>query len=226
PTGDINKPTLQPWMFKEFTFTYRVFERNPYYYAVDQAGNQLPYIDKIVSTIVDTEVYQMKVIAGEADVAWCETHFANYPLYKENEEEGGYRTILMPGIKGSEVAYALNLNHPDPIMRKIFQDIRFRRALSLAINREEINDTVYFGFAVPRQATIIPTARYYKEEWGEKHPYARYDPDEANRLLDEMGLTERDKDGFRKRPDGKTALLIIEYGADLGQTRTTVHELV
>jgi len=224
PAGDINKPTLQPWMFKEFTSTHRVFVRNPYFYAVDSAGNQLPYIDGIVSTIVDLEVYQMKIIAGEADVAFVSTSLENYPLYKENEDEGGYRTVLIPGINGSEAGYTINQNHPDPVMRKIFQDVKFRRALSLAINREEINDTVYFGLGVPRQGTILPSCRYYKEEWGKA--YAQYEPDQANRLLDEMGLTQRDKDGFRKRPDGKTLLLIIEHASGLAGTSATVHELV
>ncbi|MQY69406.1 MAG: hypothetical protein GH145_00885 [Firmicutes bacterium] len=223
PAGDINKPTVQPWMFKEFTTTYRIFERNPYFYAVDQAGNQLPYIDKIVSTIVDPEVYQMKIISGETDVAFGNTSLENYPLYKENEDKG-YRTVLLPGINGSEVGYSIYQNHQNPVLRKIFQDVRFRQALSLAINREEINDTVYFGLGVPRQATVLPSCRYYKEEWGKT--YIRYKPDEANRLLDEMGLTERGKDGFRIGSDGKTVLLIIEHTTGLEGTSATVHELV
>ena len=224
PTGDINRPTLQPWMFTEFTPTYKVFERNPYYYAVDSAGNQLPYIDRIVSTIVDPEVYQMKIISGESDIAFGQTSFENYALYKENEEEGGYRTVLIPGIFGSEVMYLINQNNPDPVRRKIFQDVRFRKAISLAINREEINEEVYYGSGVPRQATILPSTSYYKEEWGKA--YAQYDPDEANKLLDEMGLTERDSRGFRKRPDGETILLILEYVTGGWGSSSMVHELV
>jgi len=207
PTNDINKPTLEPWMFKEFTSSLKVFERNPYYHVVDQAGNQLPYIDRIVSTVVDTEVYHMKIMTGEADVAYAGTSLENYPLYKENEEKGGYRIVLLPGIQGSEIGYPINQNVSDPVTRKIYQDIRFRQALSLAINREEINDSLYFGLGVPRQATVLPSCRYYKEEWGKA--YGQYDPDEANRLLDEMGLTERDKNGFRKGPDGKTFIIVI-----------------
>ncbi len=211
--GTVGKPTLMPFVLTEFTDTYKVLERNPYYPVVDSAGNQLPYIDKIVSTFVDKEVYQMKVINGEADVAYMKTTFANYPLYKENEKEGDYRVVLIPGADGSNAAFGVNLNSPDPVKRKIYQDVRFRRALSLGINREEINETVCFGLATPRQATIIPSTSYYEEEWGEA--YAQYDPDEANRLLDEMGLTERDKDGFRKRPDGETLLLMVEYSSDI-----------
>jgi len=214
PTRDINKPTMRPWMFKELTPTVKVFERNPYFYQVDKEGNQLPYVDRIVSTIVNEEVYQMKIIAGEADVALWFTSMANYSLYKEHEEEGGYRVHKIPGVCASEAAFGINQNHPDPFLRRIFQDVRFRQALSLAINREEINDTVYFGLGVPSQATALPSCRFYKEEWAKA--YVQYDPEEANRLLDEVGLTERDKNGFRIGPDGKAMLLLVEYNVQHG----------
>ena len=103
PAADLEKPSLQPWIFTEFTSTYRDYERNPYYYAVDAAGNQLPYIDRIVSTIVDPEVYQLKIMSGEADMAIMNTSFENYPLYKESEEQGGYQVTLVAGRNGSEV---------------------------------------------------------------------------------------------------------------------------
>jgi len=221
---DLNLPTLQAWIMKESTATYKVFERNPYYWAVDPAGNQLPYIDRIVSHIVSPEVYQMKVISGEADVAFCGTSVSNYSLYKENEESGGYRVISIPGGGGADVGFGVNQNHSDPAIRKIYQDVRFRRALSLAINREEINEVSFFGMAVPRQATVLPSASYYKEEWGEA--YAQYDPDKANSLLDEVGLTERDRDGFRIGPDGKALSLIIDVIAQWAEENMSSLELV
>jgi len=225
PVTDINKPTLQPWVFKKFTTTTKVFERNPYYWKVDTAGNQLPYVDRIICNIVDPEVYQVKILQGEADIAWMQTSLENYPLYEENKDKGGYRVVRLPGFHGAEVAFGINQNEPNPALRKIYQDVRFRQALSLAINREEINETVYFGLAVPRQATVLPTVNYYKKEWGEA--YAQYDPDEANRLLDEIGLTERDKDGFRIGPDGKTMLLLVEFGESVGsKSSLAVLELV
>jgi len=206
---DLNKPTMQAWIMTESTTTHRVFVRNPYYWKVDTAGNQLPYIDKIVSTVVDWEIYQMKVISGEADVAFMNTWFENYSLYKENEEAGGYTVTLIPGAMAAEVGFGVNLTHPDPVLREIHQDVRFRRALSLAINREEINEIVYAGIGVPRQLTILPNASFYKEEWAQA--YAQYDLAEANRLLDEAGLTERDKNGFRLRPDGEILEIMVEY---------------
>ena len=226
PSSDLDKPMLQHWIFEEFTSTYRTFVRNPYYFAVDRAGNQLPYIDRVVSTIVDPEVNQLRIISGEADIAFMNTSFANYPLYKENEDEGGYRVNLIPGMTGAIVSYYPNQNHPDPVQREIYSDVRFRRALSIAIDRDEINESVFFGVATPRQATIPSAAVYYKPEWGEAHPYAGYDPGVANRLLDEAGLTERDQDGFRKRSDGQTLQLIVQYNSSVSPDVVTVHELV
>ena len=223
-TSDIDKPTMRPWMFKQYTTTVKEFERNPYFYQVDQEGNQLPYIDRIVSTIVDAEVYQLKIVSGEADVAVWFVSVANYALYKENEEANGYRVYELPGVVASEAAFGINQNHPDPFLRGIFQDVRFRRALSLAIDREDINETVFYGLGVPAQATALPSTRFYKEEWAET--YAQYDPDAADELLDEVGITERDSDGFRVGPDGKPILILVEYPEWAGEVMGDIFELV
>lgn len=221
---DLNTPTLEPWVTKKISTTMRAYERNPYYWMVDSAGNQLPYIDRIVSTVVNSEVYNLKIISGEADVAYYRTSFENYSLYKENEDAGNYRVVLIPGACGADSALGLNQNHPNPVLRKLYQDVRFRRALSVAINREEVNETVYFGQGVARQGTVIPSISYYKEEWAKA--YAQYDPDEANRLLDEMGLVERDKNGFRLGPDGEPMLLMAEYTTEVTLGSEIILEMV
>jgi len=226
PTQDLNRPTMQPWVLKEFTTTYKVHVRNPYYWKVDTAGNQLPYVDKIIATIIaDPEVRQMKIIAGEVDVAYAHTNMENYPLYKENEEEGGYRVVTLPGVYGANVKLEVNLNYPDdPARQTLYQDVRFRRALSLAINRKEINETTYFGLGVPRQLTVTPDCSYYKEEWAQA--YAQYNPNRADSLLDAAGLTERDKDGFRLGLDGEPLLIAIEYSYLEVTTPLSLLELV
>ncbi len=223
PRKDMDKPTMFPWVMKEFTTTTKVFERNPYYHVVDTAGNQLPYIDRIVIQIVNQEVYSLKIISGEADVAYVHVSLADYPLYKENEEQGGYRVVAIPGILGANPVLSINQNHPDPVLGALFQDVRFRQALSVAVNREEINETLFFGLGTPRQATVLPSVSFYKEEWAET--YAEYDPEEANRLLDEIGLTERDGDGFRIGRDGETVLVMVEYTGMYG-IPTTLYELL
>ena len=198
---DLDTPSTKPWNHEEITTTYVLHVRNPYHFAIDPAGNQLPYIDRLrVETVADSETLNLKIIAGELSIAALGLATPDFPLFKENEESGGYQTLMWPRAAGAESFYAFNLTHQDPAQREVFQDVRFRQAMSLAINREEINKVLFFGLAVPRQAAMDPENSFYKEEWATRH--AEYDPDTANRLLDEMGL-ERGGDGFRLRPDGE-----------------------
>ena len=213
PSTDLDLPVIQAWRFTEITPTVRVFERNPYYLRVDTAGNQLPYIDRIVSTVVEKEVYNLKIIGGEADLAYGQTSLENFALYKENEEAGDYRVTLIPGLSAAEVGLVLNQNHLQEWRAELYQDIRFRRALSLAINRDEVNEQVFFGLSTPRQAAVPPVHSYYQEEWGKA--WADYDPDQANALLDEIGMTDRTRDGFRRAPGGEELQILIEYAEGL-----------
>jgi peptide/nickel transport system substrate-binding protein len=183
----IGFPNLQPWMVVEYSPTATVYERNPYYFKVDAEGNQLPYINGLHSSVVeDVEMSQMKVIAGEVDFMREDATLDNLPLYKENEEAGGYR-VQMLEMHVTPVDAQLNLTYDDPTWREVVRDVRFRKALSLAVDRMQIIDTIYKGFAEP--ATAVP---------------GDYDPDQANALLDEMGMTDRDDEGYRLGPDGET----------------------
>jgi len=204
------RPTLAPYMLVKKTSDRRIYERNPYYWKVDTAGNQLPYFDKIVGKLAtNKEVVQGMIMSGEVDFVGFAADIRNYPMYKQYEEKGGYRTILWKSGYGCQVVYFVNLTHKDPILRKIFQDVRFRRALSLAINREEINDTIYYGKAAPRQYTVLESSKYFEPEFAKA--YIEYNPEKAKELLDEMGLIDKDGDGWRERPDGKRLTFTIEY---------------
>jgi len=209
---DLNLPTCNPWILTEVTAEgNKYFERNPYYYKVDTAGNQLPYIDEQIQIVVSNkEVLELKSIAGEFDIVGPEPalELKNFSLYKENEKKGHYRSLLWddPSVQCS---YNFNLTHKDPVLREIFNDLRFRQAMSLAINREEISKVLYFGKAVPWQAIIEPGCSFY-EDWMGSY-YTEYDPKKATMLLDEMGL-KWDKDHkYRLRPDGKVLAITLEY---------------
>ncbi len=203
-------PTLASYVLVSLTSDRRVYERNPYFWKVDTAGNQLPYIDRIETTLVaDAEVYQGMVMSGDLDFAAFATGIQNFPMYRQFEAEGGYRTILWDSGHGNEVIYFPAMTHRDPAMREIFQDVRFRRALSLAIDRDEINEIIYFGRGTPMQYTVLPTSVHYRQEFADA--YADYDPDTANQLLDDMGLDGRDGEGFRLRPDGTRLRFTIEF---------------
>ena len=225
PTHDIDRPRVDPWVFTEQTTTIRAFVRNPFFHQVDQAGNQLPYADKIVSELVEKETYDLKIIAGEADIAFLSATLDNYTLYKQNEAAGNYVVKLIPGVEGNEAAYGFNLNHPDPVRRELYNNVKFRQAMSLGIDRDEINRVAFSGFATPRHASVLPGTSYYQAEWAENHPFARYDPDEANRMLDELGLT-RGSDGLRRDSEGRKVLLTIEYASIIHHGIALGHELV
>lgn len=211
-TKEVNWPTLQPWVVTSYPSPGTVLlERNPFYWKIDTAGNQLPYIDKIrIELANQVETVNMKIIAGELD--WVGQHdvsIAYYPIYKKHEKDGNYRVLLWEGTMTDKYVLEINLTHADPVMRKIIQNPLFRRALSLAINREEINNVLYFGLAKPSAATVVPWSAYYEEKFAKA--YAQYDPKEANKLLDAMGLSKKDKEGFRLRPDGKRLSIVITH---------------
>jgi len=196
--------------------TQVVFERNPYYWKVDTQGNQLPYIDKVVVTIVtEQEVARMKALSGEIDMQGFPIAQApqDYVLLMEGREKGGYKIIPVRITEPNVLALGFNLNHKDPVLRNIFNDRRFRIAMSLAINRKEIMGIVYLDQPKePRQVAPLPESPFYYEPAAKN--YTEYDPARANKLLDEMGLTARDKDGYRLRPDGKTLSVVIEVMRD------------
>jgi len=219
------RPTLDPWMPIEYSDTLIILERNPYYWKVDAAGNQLPYIDRIAATHSSIEMYNMKVISGDIDIAAFYTSLKNYPLYKDNEATGGYHTYLWEKPWAYEVAYTFNLTYgDDPVLCDIFQDVRFRRAMSLAIDREEINNDIFFGKGRPAQATVYHGLNCYKPEFSES--YAEYNPQEANRLLDEMGLKWDKNHEYRLRPDGRPLFIVMEFEIGEESPRLAVSELV
>jgi len=188
----IGKPTLSPWIVVKKQAGKFVYERNPYYWKVDSKGNQLPYTDRLVSTLVTSvEMGTMKMIAGEVNACFEMVQLRDYPLLKENEEKGGYRVQLQKGFPNWVLV--LNETNEDPVWRQVVRDIRFRKALALAINYEEMNDALALG--VGSLTELSPSV---------------YDPEKANQLLDEMGMDKRDAEGWRLGPDGKRFTIPFE----------------
>ncbi len=207
---DPDRPTLTAFKMVEKTSSRRVYERNPYFWKVDSDGNQLPYIDRIETEVVsDVEVLNGMIMSGDVDFAAYHMDIRNYPLLRSYEDEGGYRTMLWEGGYSNEANYMINMTHEDPAVREIFQDVRFRQALSLAIDRQELNDVIYYGNAVPKQFTVLETSPYYREEYAQS--YAEFDPGRSETLLDEMGLDQKDSEGFRLRPDGERLTFTIQF---------------
>ena len=205
-------PSLQPWTPATRPPSDRfVFTRNPYYHRVDGQGRQLPYIDRVVMNIASAGLIPAKTAAGESDLQARYLRFDNVTFLKQGEGTGGYRLHLWRTGKGAHVALYPNLNARDPVWRRLFRDVRVRRALSLGLYREEVNEVIYFGLALTGNNGLLPASPLYDER--ERQRWAAFDPEAANALLDEAGLA-RDGDGLRRLPDGRPAELIVETAGE------------
>ena len=211
-------PTLQPWLLLTKPPAQRfIFERNPFYHRVDQNGRQLPYTDRIAMSIAAAGVIPLKTGAGESDFQARGIAFNNYTFLKEAEKRENFKVRLWQTAKGSHLALFPNLNVKDDVWRNLMQDVKFRRALSLAINRHEINQVIYYGLAIEGQNTVLPSSPLHKKAY--RDAWAQFDLVSANSLLDELGLLKRDSRGVRLLPDGRPMEIIVETaGEDTEQT--------
>ena len=217
-------PTLQPWQLTTPPPAERfTFERNPHFHRVDASGQQLPYIDRVVLDVVDNKLVPIKTGAGETDLQARGLFFKHYTFLKESEERSGLVTHLWPTARGAHLALYPNLNVRDTVWRELFRDVRFRRALSLAVDRDEINQIMYFGLGIGGNNTVLPQSPLYQPKY--RDHWATFDLDQANALLDEIGLTERSADGTRLAPDGRPLELIVETAGEETE-QTDILELV
>lgn len=216
-------PVLWPWKVKEIVAgNYAILERNPYFWKVDTEGNQLPYIDEIVVTIIsDSEVRLLKTINGEVDATFRGvSDFSNYAVLHENKIKGEYRVLNWGDPGGNPIVtinQTLNIEESGDIwMKELLRDKWFRRAVSLGLDRERINDVVFNGMGIVGQAAFAESCLAFQGKEGKDlynewvNNYADHDPDKANSYLDDLGLTKRDSDGYRLRPDGTELEFIAE----------------
>lgn len=217
-------PTLQPWVNTTRPPSERfIFTRNPYYHRIDTAGRQLPYIDRVIVALGSSKMIPAKTGAGDADLQARYLRFDNYTFLKEGEKRNGFTVHLWRTVKGAQKALYPNLNATDPVWRAVLRDVRFRRALSLAIDRHEINQVVYFGLARESANTVLPEGPLYKAEY--QTAWSRFDVERANALLDAMGLTERNGDGIRLLPDGRPLNIIVDTAGESTE-ETDILELI
>jgi peptide/nickel transport system substrate-binding protein len=206
-------PTLNAWKLMTPAPAQRfVFERNPYYYRIDEKGQQLPYLDRVIFTAAATNLIPAKAGLGEADLQPRYLNMRDYTFLRKSSKSSQVDVRLWESGSGSQLALYPNLNAKDEVWRKLNRDVRFRRALSLAIDRDELNEVVYIGLAKPSNNTIMQRSALFKPEYATK--WAIYDPKRANRLLDEIGLTKRNELGIRLLPDGRPATIIIEHASE------------
>ncbi len=206
-------PTLQPWYNSVAPPSTRfIAERNPYYHVVDAAGQQLPYADRVILNVVGSALVPAKTGAGEPDLQARGLHFTDYTFLKENEAKSGFDVRLWRTVRGSQLALYPNLNVNDPMWRELIRDVRFRRALSLAIDRSEINQVIYYGLCLEGNNGVLPDSPLYDP--ANHVAWARFDLSTANALLDEIGLEKRNAEGVRLLPNGEPLEIIVETAGE------------
>ena len=217
-------PTLDPWRNRtDPPAEQYAFERNPYFHRVDENGLQLPYIDKVLLNVSSSAILPAKVGSGDSDWQGSGIEFSDYTFLKESEKRYPVKVRLWKRTIGSRFALLPNMNAADPVWRTLLRDVRIRRALSLAIDREEINKAVFYGLGNVSADTVLPASPLFKPEYAQA--WVQYDPVQAGALLDEVGLKEIDDDGIRILPDGRPAQIVVETAGE-GLQETDVLELV
>ena len=221
---NIDLPVLQPWVCISKSSSNRLrFKRNPFFHRIDPKGQQLPYVDEFIFGIASNKLISAKTGTGEVDLQARYLRFDDYTFLKKGEDRSPYSTRLWTTAKGSHLALFPNLNHKNKVLRSIMQDVRFRRALSMAVNRYEINQVIYYGLAIEGNNTVLPESPLYKPYYRSK--WAQLDLKSANQLLDDMGLIKRDSRGIRLLPDGNPLNLIIETAGESTE-QTDILELI
>ena len=215
-------PRLWAWLLEEGPSYHRArFSRNPYYWKVDPEGNQLPYIDEVRFQVMNEELINMRAIQGALGMQGRSIHFDKLPLLQEKSRVNNFSVRLWRSLESVETVLIPNLRQKDPVLGALLADKNFRRALSLAIDREEIREIAYFGLGTPRQMAPLPQSPFFSEEASTR--YTEYDFEEANRLLDSLGLERRNRSGMRLMPDGRVLQLNIESSA---QPNPGIHLIV
>ena len=210
------RPSVGSWRITSWTpgDNRIIATRNPYYWKVDPQGNQYPYIDEVRLDLVESgEVVNLMAANGEIDMQFRHIQIPKYPVLQENAEKGQYRLFRWPAAEGGSPVFFPNQTTDDPNLRPLFQDKRFRQALSLGIDRDQINQVTHRGLGVPRAATLIPESPFYVPEV--EQASATYDVAQAEALLDEIGLT-KGADGVRTYADGNPVEFLIETSETSG----------
>jgi peptide/nickel transport system substrate-binding protein len=215
-----NRPTMYAWVNLEPVVAngaQEVYTRNPYYWKVDQTGQQYPYIDQLVYTIFqDTSAMLLKATNGEIDMQM--RHFNvlnNKAVLYDNMEQGGYHLFTLAETANNSMVIQFNLTHQNPDLRAVFQDKNFRIGMSYAINRQEIINTVFVTMGKPSQPSVLEGSPFYNEQLATQ--YTEYDIEKANAALD-LVLPDKGEDGMRLFPNGEPFKFVLEVANNVRQS--------
>lgn len=209
-----------PFKLKKFAPAQQlVLVRNPYYYKQDPEGTQLPYIDKLIFLKVkNTDVQMLKFKNHELDVLAARAQDIPYLLRNEEKENWNVKINQEPstGAPAGTDFLAFNWDTSKEALAKVFREKKFRRAMSHAVNRQDIIDNIYNGLAIRQVSPISQLSPYFYPEAEKKYP-DEFNLEKARSMLDELGLNDTDGDGIRELPNGED--LAFELITNKGATR-------
>ena len=225
-----DSPTMTGWMLQSYTQGQNsVWVRNPYYYAIDKDGNQLPFVDRVtITNVQDPEVWKLRASQGAADIVgpqYAPFTLADISTFRNAEAQSGMEVRLWDSGSGTGSLYYFNYDYFEPKLRALFRMPKFRQAMSLAYNRAEAQRSIYFNQGELTTGTLSPKALEYNindegkrvyQQW--RDSYVKHDPEQAKRLLDEIGVKDVNGDGWREMPDGSPLKITIDYPADIRPT--------
>ena len=225
PDIGIKAPSLNAWYHESILDTIGFDARNHFFVGVDPEGNQLPYIDRRTSVRSESrEAAVLRTLAGETDQNSCLSSIPELPLYVTNMQKGDYSLFHWPTPGGNDGTVSLNHTYnTDPEIGKLLRTKDFRRALSMGFERDKINENAFLGLGTPQTWVPHPRTPYYPGEELANFEI-QFDPAEATRILDDLGLTDTDGDGIRNRSDGKNISFYLGIGSD--QVSMSIAEFV
>ncbi len=226
------QPSMEPWIIRAHQASAPYgFVRNPYYPVVDTHGNQLPYIDRVVNDLRSEDMLAVTASAGDITMQMRHIRYEDHTLYMGNRESGQYDVYFWFRGERSNFVIFPNLNRrvdadkPDTVWKHAYLNKKeFRQALSLALNRADIIRAEYDNIVEPAQLDPGPESPFHHPALA--NAFIAYDPARANALLDKIGLTRRDSEGYRTFPDGTrmTFFLNISEFTGMGPTQFLVDD--
>jgi peptide/nickel transport system substrate-binding protein len=217
----LDRPTLDPWVITE---PYRggatrvVMKRNPYFWQVDTSGQQLPYVDELQFAVIsDVETIMLKTIGGEFDLMLRHiTSVNNKPVLAENKTKARIEFVELEGTSASNVGLYFNLTNKNPQLRELFRNKEFRMAVSHAVNRKEIIESIYLGTGEAYQVGPQPSHPLHNKQLS--YQYLTHNPKLSNELLDKIGLKNKDAQGNRLFADGKKVFFTVDFPVNNPET--------